>query len=125
MSNTANSQVNSQVTDAVTQTSVSVVGESPGQSMGLVYQTMGHSISLNMQNAVTAQNGMQQINAAVIATACREILAGPRKAQSTPPADAKGDKEDNGDKEHKKAIPPSDTLGGSSEESTPGANAPS
>jgi hypothetical protein len=93
--------------------------------MGLVYQTMGHSISLNMQNAVTAQNGMQQINAAVIATACREILAGPRKAQSTPPADAKGDKEDNGDKEHKKAIPPSDTLGGSSEESTPGANAPS
>ena len=58
--------VNSQVTDALTVTNVSVLGDSPAQSMGLVYQTMGHSIGLTMQNAVVAQNGMQQIKAAVV-----------------------------------------------------------
>jgi hypothetical protein len=52
--------------------------------MGLVYQVMGHSISLNMQNAVAVQNGMQQINAAVIATACRGILALPQSVSNQP-----------------------------------------
>lgn len=70
-----NDKVNGQVTDAVTQTNVSVLGVAPAQSMGLVYQTMAQSISLSMQNAVTAQNGMQQINAAIISTACQRILA--------------------------------------------------
>ena len=66
--------VNSQVTDALTVTYVSVLGESPAQSMGLVYQTMGQSIGLTMQNAVTAQNGMQQIKTAVISAACTGIM---------------------------------------------------
>ncbi|NER35325.1 MAG: hypothetical protein F6J93_15190 [Oscillatoria sp. SIO1A7] len=76
--------VNSQVTDAVTQTNVTVLGESPSQSMGLVYQSMAQSISLLMQNGVSTQGGMQQINAAVIATACREIMAGPQPAPPRP-----------------------------------------
>ena len=70
-----NDKVNGQVTDAVTQTNVSVLGVAPAQSMGLVYQTMAQSISLSMQNAVNSQNGMQQINAAIISTACQRILA--------------------------------------------------
>ena len=76
--------VNRQVTDAVTQTNVTVIGESPAQSMGLIYQSMGHSISLSMQNAVTSQNGMQQINAAAIATACRELLMLPHVVPAAP-----------------------------------------
>ncbi|UUX48044.1 RebB family R body protein [Nisaea acidiphila] len=66
--------VNSQITDAVTQTNVKVVGEAPAQAMGMVYQSMAHSISLSMQNAMQAQGGLQQIGNAVTSSACRLIL---------------------------------------------------
>ena len=69
--------VNSQVTDAVTQSNTNVLVGSPAQSMGLVYQTTAHSISLILQNAVAAQSSMQQVNAAVISTACRQIISLP------------------------------------------------
>lgn len=88
--------VNAQITDAVTQSNTNVLGGSPAQSMGLVYQTMAHSISLTMQNAVSAQSGMQQINAAVIASACQKIMSlptvvvapssAPVQVQPSPPA---------------------------------------
>lgn len=69
-----NTPVNSQITDAVTQTNVKVVGEAPSQAMGMVYQSMAHSISLAMQNAMQAQGGLQQIGNAVTSSACRLIL---------------------------------------------------
>ncbi len=75
--------VNKQVTDAVTQTSVNVVGGAPSQSMSMVYQSMAHSISLLMQNSVSNQGGMQQINAAIVASACKQILTA-----STPEANS-------------------------------------
>jgi len=74
--------VNSQITDAVTQSNTNVLGGAPAQSMGLVYQTTAHSISLIMQNAAAAQNSMQQVNAAVISTACRQIMAVPVQIES-------------------------------------------
>lgn len=67
--------VNSQITDAVTQANVKLLGDAPAQSMGMVYQTMAHSLSLSMQNAVSAQNGMQQLHAAIISTACHRIMS--------------------------------------------------
>ena len=66
--------VNSQITDAVTQTNVKVLGEAPAQAMALVYQTMAHSISLAMQNAMQAQGGLQQISNAVTSSAVKMIL---------------------------------------------------
>jgi hypothetical protein len=66
--------VNGQITDSVTQTNVKVVGEAPAQAMGLVYQTMAHSISLSMQNASQAQGSLQSINLAITSSACRMIL---------------------------------------------------
>ncbi len=72
---TESDKVNSQITDSITQINTSVLGVAPAQSMGLVYQTMAHSTSLSMQNAVATQNGMQQINSAVVATACQRIMA--------------------------------------------------
>lgn len=66
--------VNSQITDAVTQNNVKVVAEAPAQAMGLVYQTMAHSISLSMQNAQQAQGGLQQIGNAVTSSAITMIL---------------------------------------------------
>lgn len=66
--------VNSQITDAVTQTNVKVLGEAPAQSMALVYQTMAHSISLAMENAQQAQGGLQQIGNAVTSSAVTMIM---------------------------------------------------
>jgi ABC-type Fe2+-enterobactin transport system substrate-binding protein len=66
--------VNSQITDAITQTNVKVLGEAPAQAMALVYQTMAHSISLAMQNAMQAQGGLQQIGNAVTSSAVKMIL---------------------------------------------------
>jgi len=66
--------VNGQITDAVTQTNVKVLGEAPAQSMALVYQTMAHSISLAMENAQQAQGGLQQIGNAVTSSAITMIM---------------------------------------------------
>ncbi len=74
--------VNSQVTDAVTQTNVKVLGEAPAQSMALVYQSMAHSISLAMQNAQQAQGGLQQIGNAVTSSAITMIMAAAKKFES-------------------------------------------
>ena len=52
-----------------------VVADAPAQSMGIVYQTMAHSLSLSMQNAITDQNSINQIGTAVVSKACAQILA--------------------------------------------------
>lgn len=74
--------VNSQITDAVTQSNVKVVAEAPAQAMGLVYQTMAHSVSLSMQNAQQAQGGLQQIGNAITSSAVTMILATANKPSS-------------------------------------------
>lgn len=55
------SQVNAQITDAVSQANVKVVAEAPAMAMGHIYQTLAHSTGLMFQNAVNAQ---QQLNMA-------------------------------------------------------------
>lgn len=50
------SKVNNQITDAVTQSNVKVVGDAPAMAMGNIYQSMAHSTGLMFQNAVNAQN---------------------------------------------------------------------
>ena len=47
--------VNGQITDAVTQTSVGVLGSAPANAMGSIYQSAAHSTSILFQNAVQAQ----------------------------------------------------------------------
>jgi len=71
--------VNAQITDAVTQANVKVLGEAPAQSMALVYQTMAHSISLAMENAQQAQGGLQQIGNAVTSSAITMIMNAARQ----------------------------------------------
>lgn len=48
--------VSRQITDAVTQSNVKVVGEAPAMAMGSIYQTAAHSTGLMFENAVNAQN---------------------------------------------------------------------
>ncbi|REC44187.1 RebB family R body protein [Chryseobacterium pennipullorum] len=48
--------VNQQITDAVTQSNVKVVGEAPAMALGNVYQSAAHSTGIMFENAVNAQN---------------------------------------------------------------------
>ena len=48
-------KVSEQITDAVTQANVKVLGDSPAMSLSNLYQTISQSLSLSAQNAVTAQ----------------------------------------------------------------------
>lgn len=47
--------VNSQITDAITQTGVSVLAQAPAVATGSMYQTASHSIGIMYQNAVQTQ----------------------------------------------------------------------
>ncbi|OQP78034.1 R body protein RebB-like protein [Xanthomonas phaseoli pv. syngonii LMG 9055] len=47
--------VNPQITDAVTQANVKVVGEAPAFAMGSIYQSLAHSGGILFQNAIAAQ----------------------------------------------------------------------
>ena len=58
--------VNSQITDAVTQSNLPVVGGAPAQSMGTVYQMMAQSVGVSMQNAVSNQQNMNTIDNAIV-----------------------------------------------------------
>lgn len=78
----AQTAVNEQITDAVTQTNVKVLGEAPAQSMAMVYQTLAHSISLAMQNAQQAQGGLQQIGNAVTSSAVTMIMNAVQQKQT-------------------------------------------
>jgi hypothetical protein len=51
--------VNSQVTDAITQTNVKVLGEAPAMAVGSLYQTISNSVAMAAANNVYAQ---QQAN---------------------------------------------------------------
>jgi len=54
--------VNTQITDAVTQTNVKVLGEAPAEALAVSTQAMGHANGLAMENATQTQGGMQQVN---------------------------------------------------------------
>lgn len=68
-------KVNSQVTDAVTQSNVKVVAEAPAQAMGMLYQTTVHSNGIAMQNAVANQNNLNQLNPSLVAQAIGMITS--------------------------------------------------
>ncbi len=58
--------VNDQITDAVTQTNVKVLGESPAIAISNLYQATAQALSLAAQHATTAQqqaNFISQANA--------------------------------------------------------------
>uniref|UniRef100_UPI003892B133 RebB family R body protein n=1 Tax=Pseudomonas aeruginosa TaxID=287 RepID=UPI003892B133 len=56
--------VNDQITDAVPQSHVKVVGEAPAMALGTIYQNMAHSTGILFENAVSAP---QQQNALALA----------------------------------------------------------
>lgn len=67
--------VNSQITDAVTQSGVQVVSSAPAMAMGAVYQALAQAQGLAMQNAVANQQNLNSLGAAVTAQ-CVNFLVG-------------------------------------------------
>lgn len=47
--------VNGQITDAVTQANVKVLGDAPALAMGALYQSLSHSTGILFENAVSSQ----------------------------------------------------------------------
>lgn len=61
-----NTSMNSQVTDAVTQSNVKVLGDAPAESMGMLYQMLAQSTGMSMQNMVANQQHKNSIDSAVV-----------------------------------------------------------
>ena len=66
--------VNAQVTDAITQNNVKVVGESPAQALGVALQALSQTTSLAMSNATSTQGGTQQVASTATASICAMIV---------------------------------------------------
>ena len=63
--------LNSQITDAVTQANVKVLGDAPAMAMGAIYQSMAHSTGILFQNATSAQ---QQLGIAAQAATNQGVI---------------------------------------------------
>jgi len=66
--------VNSQITDAISQSGVQVLAGAPAMAMGSLYQQVAHATGLAFQNAVAHQQAAQQVANAVVARAIDTIL---------------------------------------------------
>ena len=74
--------VNSQITDAVTQSNVLVLASAPAQAMGSVFQVMAHATGLAMQNAVSHQQRMNALTSAITAQGVNLIYGMPTAANA-------------------------------------------
>ncbi|UUX48042.1 RebB family R body protein [Nisaea acidiphila] len=66
--------VNGQITDAVTQANVKVLGEAPAEAVGMSFQALSHAIGLAMENATSTQGGMQQVANTATSSICALIV---------------------------------------------------
>ncbi|MCC5088410.1 RebB family R body protein [Xanthomonas campestris] len=67
--------VNDQITDAVTQSNVKVIGEAPAMAMGSIYQSMAHSTGILFQNAVSAQQQQNTLSQAATSQGLMQIYS--------------------------------------------------
>lgn len=69
--------VNSQITDAVTQSTVKVLGDAPAQALSSLYQAAAQSLANAMQNAVANQQNGNSLAEAVTAMGVATLLGDP------------------------------------------------
>jgi hypothetical protein len=67
--------VNNQITDAVTQSDVKVVGEAPAMALGSLYQTLAHSTGVLFENAVSAQQQQNTLSQSAANMGVMQIYA--------------------------------------------------
>jgi hypothetical protein len=69
-------EVNDQITDAVTQSNVKVLGSAPAQAMGTLYQSIAQVQANAAQNATAAQQSVNAMHQAATAAAINLLLGG-------------------------------------------------
>lgn len=74
--------VNGQITDAVTQTNVTVLGNAASNAMATLYQVMAHSVGLSMQNAVAHQQRMNALSSGVTTQGVNLLYSQPTAADA-------------------------------------------
>ncbi|MZR31785.1 RebB family R body protein [Sneathiella litorea] len=67
--------VNSQITDAITQSNTMNIGLAPAQSLGTLYQTNAQAVGMSIQNAVSNQQNMYSLSLASTAQNLNSLLA--------------------------------------------------
>ncbi|GLQ06694.1 RebB family R body protein [Sneathiella chinensis] len=72
--------VNSQITDAITQSNMLATGMAPAHSMATLYQSMAQSIGASVQNAVSNQQNVNSVNLAALSQNIQLILQRPQPA---------------------------------------------
>ncbi len=60
--------VNGQITDAITQSNITVLGSAPAAALANLSHVSAHAFGLMMENAVAAQQAMNAIGQAVVTT---------------------------------------------------------
>jgi hypothetical protein len=68
--------VNSQITDAVSQSNVKVLGDAPALAVAQLYQATAQALSISAQNAAAAQQNAATLAQAVVSMAARSVLGG-------------------------------------------------
>jgi hypothetical protein len=74
--------VNDQITDAVTQANVNVLGDAPAIAMGTLYQTLAHTAGILFENAVTAQQQQNTLAMAAMNQGIMQIYSVDRAADA-------------------------------------------
>ncbi|MBB6331141.1 MULTISPECIES: RebB family R body protein [Chryseobacterium] len=67
--------VNEKITDAVTQSNVKVVAESPAMALANVYQSAAHSTGIMFENAVNTQNQQNIVTQAATTQGITQIYS--------------------------------------------------
>ena len=67
--------LNSQITDAVTQSNVKVIGEAPAMALASLYQSLAHAAGIAGQNLVTQQQNANTLAQALVSR-CVQSLVG-------------------------------------------------
>lgn len=67
--------VNTQITDAITQANVKVLGDAPAMAMGNLYQAAAQALANAAHNATTAQQ-QNNVLAQAVTARCVQVLLG-------------------------------------------------
>ena len=80
--------VDSQITDAVTQANVKVVGDAPAMAIGDIYQSIAHSTGILFENATSSQQQLAIAGQAASNQGVIQIYSVDIDAQGLGPMDA-------------------------------------
>jgi len=83
--------VNDQITDSVTQSNLSVVGESPAVALSTLYQVSAQAVGIMLQNAVAAQQQATVTAQAATTQSVRLLYSLGTAPEFVPPSGAGGE----------------------------------